>query len=86
MTSDYAPLAGVMAVAGLLLGPAVATFSSRRSAAQPLELALEEERSLLAEVLARPKAYAAVAELNPENLAVPAYGRPENEAAMHRAV
>lgn len=75
MTSDCAPLAGVMAVAGLLLGPAVATFSSRRSAAQPLELALEEERSLLAEVLARPKAYAAVAELNPENLAVPAHRR-----------
>jgi len=75
MTETTLVEAIVLGVTGAALGPALARFSSKRAAAQPLALAPEAEEIVLAEVLARPKAFAVVAELRPEELAVVAHQR-----------
>lgn len=65
----------LLAIAGLLFGPAIAVFAAQRSARQPLQQASSEERDVLAQVLMRPKSFPVVAELDEDNFSVPAHGR-----------
>jgi prepilin signal peptidase PulO-like enzyme (type II secretory pathway) len=59
----------------------LAKWSARRSAAQPLLLAIAEEKRVLAEVIARPQAYPVVAELRCEDFSVLAHRRIWEEIA-----
>jgi prepilin signal peptidase PulO-like enzyme (type II secretory pathway) len=65
----------VLGAVGLLAGRPLAKWSAERSAKQPILLAVDEERRLIAEIIFDPKSYAVVSELNCEDFAVLAHRR-----------
>lgn len=70
------PLVGaVLAAAGAAAGVPLARFAARRTVAQPLSLALEQESRLLAALMADVTRYPLIAALTPADFAVGAHGR-----------
>jgi prepilin signal peptidase PulO-like enzyme (type II secretory pathway) len=68
-------LSALAAAGGAVAGPAVARFSARRSARQPITVDLKAEATVLGSVLAEPGWYPAVAELTPQAFADETHAR-----------